>query len=144
MACPSVCQSNHLSDHHTTTKTSPSLCQSRIPSVCHNVIPTSLSVCQLQNSSVCQPTRDVIIPPVLLRVRSLSVTSILPSAIPTVKMPTSSPVQNFPNDQNLGKPLSSIHQWICLSIIQKVHPSTCHHLLQACQKSPLIVGRKPQ
>ena len=140
MACPSICQLNQLSDHHTTTRTSLSLCQSCIPSVCHNIIPTSPSICQLQDSSVCQPfcdvTRTTIWPTVCLS----SVMSVLPSAHPTVKMPTSIPVQNFPHDQNLGKSLSSIHQWIRLSIIQTVLLSTCHCLLQTHQKSPVILG----
>ena len=99
----SVCPSNQLSDCHTTTKTSPSLCQSHIPSVCQNVIPTSLSICQFRDSSVCQPTRDVINSTVWLTVCLSSVTSILPSANPMVKMHMSIPVQNFPHDQNMGK-----------------------------------------
>ena len=81
----------------------PSLCQSPILSVCHNVILTSPSICQLQDSSVCNPTRDVIIPTVWQTVCSSSVTSILLSANPTVKMPTSIPVRNFPHEQNSGK-----------------------------------------
>ena len=121
-ACPSLCQSNQLSDHHTTTKTSPTLCQSHIPSVCHNIIPTSLSVSQLQDSSVCYPTRDVIIPPVWLTVCSSSVTSILPSANPTVKMPMSILVQNFPHDQNLGK-IPFIHTSMDLSVHHTDSPS---------------------
>ena len=103
MTSPSVCPSIHSSDRHTTIKTSLSLCQSRIPSVCHNVIPTSPSVCQFQDSSVCTPTCDVINPTVWPTVCSSSVTSILPSTNPTVKMPTSIPIQNFPHDQNPGK-----------------------------------------
>ena len=99
----SICPSNQLSDCHTTTKTSPSLCQSHILSVCHNVIPTSPSVCQIQDSSVCQPTRDVIIPPVWPTVCLSSVTSILPSTNPMVKMPMSIPVQKFLHALNPGK-----------------------------------------
>ena len=79
---PSVCPSKQSSDHHTTSKTSPSICQSRIPSVCHNVIPTSSSVCQSRDSSVCYPPRDT-----RHAVCSSSVTSVLPSANPTVKIP---------------------------------------------------------
>ena len=92
MTSPSVCPSNQSSDCHTTTKTSPSLCQSHIPSVCHSIILTSPSVCQLQDLSVCQPTCDVINPTVWLTVCSSSVTSVLPSANPMVKTPTSIPV----------------------------------------------------
>ena len=40
------------------------------------------------------------------------------------------------------KSLSSIHQQIRLSIMQTVHLSTHHHLLQTCRKSPVIMGRK--
>ena len=79
---PSVCPSKQSSDRHTTSKTSPSLCQSRIPSVCHNVIPTSSSVCQSRDSSVCYPPRDT-----RHAVCSSSVTSVLPSANPMVKIP---------------------------------------------------------
>ena len=143
MTSLSVCPSIHSSDRHTTNKTSPSLCQSCMLSVCHNVTPTSPSLCQLQDSSVCNPTCDVINPTIWLTVCSSSVTSILPSANPMVKMPTSIPVRNFPHDQNLGKSLLSIHQWNRLSIIQTVHPSTCHCLLQTHQKSPVIMGRNP-
>ena len=100
---PSVCPSIHSSDRHTTIKTSPSLCQSLIPSVCHNIILTSLSICQFHDSSVCKPTRDVINPTIWPTVCSSSVMSILPSANPMVKMPTSFPVRNFLHDQNLGK-----------------------------------------
>ena len=96
---PSVCPSAESSDRHTTSKTSPSLCQSRTPSVCHNVIPTSLSVCQSRDSSVCYPTRDA-----RHAVCSSSVTSVLPSANPTVKIPTSIPVRNpFPYNHFPGK-----------------------------------------
>ena len=130
MTSPSVCPSIHSSDCHTTIKTSPSLCQSHIPSVCHNVMLTSLSVCQFQDLSDSQPTHDVINPTIWPTVCSLSVMSVLPSANPTVKMPMSIPVQNFLHDQNPGKSLSSIHQWIRLSIMQTVCPSTHHHLLQ--------------
>ena len=141
MACPFVCQSNQLSDHHTTTKTSLSLCQSCIPSICHNIILTSLSICQ-QDSSVCQPTCDAIISPVCLTVCSLSVMSVLPSANPKVKMPTSIPVQNYPHDQNLGKlPFvhtstdSSVHHSDSLSINSS--PSAANP-----SKSAVIMGRK--
>ena len=116
MISPSICPSDQLSDHHTTTKTSLSLCQSHIPSVCHNVIPTSPSVCPLQDSSVCYLTCDIIIPPVWLTVCSSSVTSVLPSANPMVKMPTSTPVRNFPHDQNPGK-----FPFICTSMDSSVH-----------------------
>ena len=87
MTSLSVCTSIHLSDCHTTIKTSPSLCQSLILSVCHNIILTSPSVCQFQDSSVCKPTHDVINPTIWPTVCSSSVTSVLPSANPTVKMP---------------------------------------------------------
>ena len=113
MTSPSVCPSKHLSDHHTTSKTSPSICQSR-------------------DSSACHPTHDVIIPTVWQTVCSLSVTFVLPSANPMVKMPTSIPVQNFLHEQNREKSLSSVHQQNRLPIIQTVHPSTCHRLLQTC------------
>ena len=118
MACLSICQSNQSSDHHTTTKTNPSLCQSCIPSVCHNVIPTSLCICKLQDLSVCQPTCDVTKLPVWLTVGSLSVTSILPSANPTVKIPMSIPVQKFLHALNPGK----IH-FVCTSMDSSVHHS---------------------
>ena len=99
MTSPSVCPSAESSDRHTTSKTSPSLCQSRTPSVCHNVIPTSSSVCQSRDSSVCYPTRDA-----RHAVCSSSVTSVLPSASPTVKIPTSIPVRNpFPYNHFPGK-----------------------------------------
>ena len=92
MTSPSVCPSKQSSDRHTTSKTSPSLCQSRIPSVCHNVIPTSLSIWQSRDSSVGYPTRDV-----RHAVCPSSVTSVLPSANPTVKCPTKIPYWNpFP------------------------------------------------
>ena len=95
---PSVCPSKQSSDRHTTSKTSPSLCQSRTPSVCHNVIPTSPSICQLQDSSVCNPTRDA-----RHAVCSSSVTSVLPSANPTVKIPTGIPYRNpFPYYHGAG------------------------------------------
>ena len=103
MTSPSVCPSKQFSDCHTMSKTSLSLCQSRILSVCHNVIPTSLSICQSCDLSVCYPTRDVIIPTVWLTVCSSSVTSVLPSANPMVKIPMSIPVRNFLHDQILGK-----------------------------------------
>ena len=104
-----ICLSyNHL--------TSLSLCESHIPSVCHTIIPTSPSVCQLQNSSVCQPTRDVTRTTIWPTVCPLSVTSILPSANSTVKMPMSIPVQNFLHALNLGKLPSS-----CTSMDSSVH-----------------------
>ena len=103
MTSPSVCLSTHSSDHHTTIKTGLSLCQSHIPSVCHNILPTSPSICQLQDSYVCKPTCDVINPTVWQTVCLFSATSVLPSANPTVKMPMSIPVQNFPHDQVPGK-----------------------------------------
>ena len=87
-----------------------------MPSVCHNVILASLSICQFQDSSVCKPTHDVINPTIGLTVCSSSVTSILQSANPKLKMPTSIPVHNFLHEQNLGKFLLSVHQWIHLSI----------------------------
>ena len=122
MTSPSVCPSIHSSDHHTTTKTSPSLCQSCTPSVCHNIILASPSLCQLQDSSVCDPTRDVINPNIWLTVCSSSVTSILPSANPTVKMPTSIPVQNFPHEQNPGK-IPFVHTSMDLSVYHTDSPS---------------------
>ena len=83
---PSVCPSAESSDCHTTSKTSLSIYQSR------NVIPTSLSGWQSPDSSVCYPTRDA-----RHAVCSSSITSVLPSANPTVKIPTSIPVRNpFP------------------------------------------------
>ena len=99
----SVCPSKQSSDCHTTSRTSPSLCQSCIPSVCHNVIQTSPSICQSRDPSVCCPTCEVIIPTIWQTVCSSSVTSVLPSANPMVKMPMSIPVQNFPHEQNPGK-----------------------------------------
>ena len=123
MACLSVCQSNQLSDHHTTTKTSPSICQSHIPSVCHNVIPTSPSICQLQDLSVCYPTHDVIRTTIWPTVCSSSVTSVLPSANPTVKIAMSIPVPKFLHALMLGKipfihtPMdSSVHHSHSLSV----------------------------
>ena len=107
----SVCPSKESSDRHTTSRISPSLCQSPIPSVCHNVIQTSPSVCQSRHSSVCYPTRDV-----RHAVCLLSVTSILPSANPTVKMRTSYPIRNFPQEQNPGKFL-----FVCPSTESSVH-----------------------
>ena len=103
MKSPSVCQSTHSSDHHTTIMTSLSLCQSHMPSVCHNIILTSPSICQLQDSSVCYPNCDIINPAIWQTVCSSSVTSVLPSANPMVKMPTSIPVRNFLHDRNSGK-----------------------------------------
>ena len=103
MTSPSVCLSKQSSNHHTTSRTSLSLRQSCILSVCHNIIQTSLSVCQSRDSSVCCPDRDIINPAVWQTVCSSSVTSVLTSANPMVKMPTSIPVQNFPHEQNLGK-----------------------------------------
>ena len=142
MTSPSVCPSIHSSGHHATIKTSPSLCQSRIPSVCHNVIPTSLSICQFQDSSVCKPTRDVINPTIWLTVCSSSVTSILPSANPTVKMPMSTPVRNFPHDQNLGK-IPFIHTSTELSVHHTDSPSVNSSLSAAnLSKIPCNYGEK--
>ena len=101
MTSPSVCPSKQSSDRHTTSNASPSVCQSFIPSVNHTVMSTSPSVCQLHDLSV-------IIPPVCRTVCPSSVTSVLPSANPTVKLPTSIPVQNFLHEQNPGK-LPFIH-----------------------------------
>ena len=158
MRSPSICPSNQLSDHHTMSKTSPSLCQSRSLSVCHNAILTSLSICKLQDLSVCYPTHDVIIPPIWPTVCLSSVTSILPSANFTVKMPMSIPVQNFPHDHNLGKlPFvhtsvdSSVHHSDSLSInssLSAANPSkfpcnygeetTVNYLHKNLLKSPTI------
>ena len=110
MTSTSVCLSKQSSDHHTTNTSSPSVCQSYIPSVSHTVILTSPSVCQLQDSSVSQPT-------VWLTVCSLSIMSVLPSANPTVKIPTSNPVRNFPYEQNPGK----------LPFIRTSMESSVHH-----------------
>ena len=94
------------------SKPSPSLCQSRIPSVCHNVITSSPSVCQLYDSSVCYPTHDT-----RHAVCSSSVTSVLPSANPTVKIPTSIPVRNpFPYYHVPGKLILA-----CTSTESSVH-----------------------
>ena len=144
MTSPSVCLSIHSSDHHTTIKTSPSLCQSLILSVCHNVIPTSLSVYQFQDSSVWKPTCDVINPTVWPTVCMSSVTSILPSANPMVKMPMSIPVQNFLHDQNQGK-----NPFVCTSTDLSVHhtdSSSINLSLSAANhpKSPVIMGRETQ
>ena len=83
--------------------------------VCHNVIPTSQSVRLLQDLSVCYPTHDIIIPPIWLTVCLSSVTSVLPSANPTVKMPMSIPVQNFPHNQSPGK-IAFVHTSMDLSV----------------------------
>ena len=117
MTSPSVCPSIHSSDCHTTNKTSPSLCQSCILSVCQSTILTSPSICQLQDSSVCKPTRDVINPTIWQTVCSSSVTSIVPSANPTVKMPMSIPVRNFLHDQFMGK----------IPFIHTLTESSVHH-----------------
>ena len=97
MTSPSVCPSKQPSDRHTTSNASPSVCQSYIPSVSHTIMSTtgSPSVSPLHDSSVSQP-------PVWLTVCSSSVTSVLPSANHTVKIPTSIPVRNFPHEQNPG------------------------------------------
>ena len=143
MTSPSVCPSIHSSDCHTTIKTSPSLCQSCIPYVCHSVIPTSPSICQLQDSSVCKPTHDVINPTVWPTVCSSSVMSILSSANPTVKMPTSIPVQNFLHDQNLGK-IPFVHTSMDLSVHHTDSPSINSSLSAANQvKLPCNYGEKP-
>ena len=111
---PSVCPSDESSDRHTTSKTSPSLCQSRTPSVCHNVIPTSSSVCTSQDSSVCYPTHDT-----RHAVCSSSVTSVLPSANPTVKIPTRIPYRNpFPYYHGMGK-----FPFVCTLTESSVHHS---------------------
>ena len=107
---PSVCPSAQSSDRHTTSKTSPSLCQSRTPSVCHNVIPTSPPVCQSQDSSVCYPPCDT-----RHAVCSSSVTSVLPSANPTVKIPA---YRNpFPYYHGTGK----------VPFVRKSTESSVHH-----------------
>ena len=142
MTSPSVCPSTHLSDCHTTTMTSLSLCQSRILSVCHNVIPTSPSVCWIQDSSVCKHTHDIIIPTVWQTVCSLSVTSILPSAIPTVKMPMSIPVWNFPHDQFPGK-FPFVHTSMDSSVHHSDSPSINLSLSAAnLSKLPCNYGEK--
>ena len=121
MECPSICQSNHSSDHH--------ICQSRIPSVCHNIILTSPSVCQLQDSSVSYPTRDVIRTTVWPTVCWSSVTSVLPSANPIVKLPMSIPVQKFPTYTKPGKNPFCLYTngFICPSFRQSIHQliTTC-------------------
>ena len=137
----SICQPHDTSIRHTNITTSPSVCLSRQSSDHHTTSRTSPSVCQSRDSSVCYPTRDVIICTVWLTVCSSSVTSILPSANPTVKMPMSIPVRNFPHDQTQENSLSSLHQRNCLSIIQTVCLSTRHHLLQTRRKFPVIMGR---
>ena len=110
---PSVCPSKKSSDRHTTSKTSPSICQSRIPSVCHNVIPTSSSVCQSRDSSVCYPPRDT-----RHAVCSSSVTSVLPSANPTVKIPA---YRNpFPYNHEAGN-----FPFVRTSTESSVHHSGC-------------------
>ena len=64
----------------------------------------------------CQPTCDEINPIIWPTVCSSSVMSILPSANPMVKMPMSTPVRNFPHDQNPGK----LH-FVCTSMDSPVH-----------------------
>ena len=87
-----------MSVHHTNIMTSPSVCPSTESSDRHTMRRTRPSVCQSCDSSVCYLTRDV-----RHAVCSSSVTSVLPSANPMVKMPTSLPVRIFPHEQNPGK-----------------------------------------
>ena len=109
MTSQSVCPSKQLSDRHTMSKASPSVCQSYISSVSHTVMLNSPSVCHLHASSVSQP-------PVWLTVCSSSVTSVLPSANPTVKIPTSIPVRNLTHEQIPGK-----LPFVCRSTESSVH-----------------------
>ena len=72
--------------------------ESQDVSVCHTISNvTSLSVCQLHDSSVCQSKPDSSWNSVHQSVCPLSVLSVQPSAILTVKIPMSIHVQNFPN-----------------------------------------------
>ena len=86
---PSVCQPHDTSVRHTNITRSPSVFPSKQSSDRHTTSKTSLSICQLQDSSVCYPTRDT-----RHAVCSSSVTSVLPSVNPTVKIPTGIPYWN--------------------------------------------------
>ena len=96
---PSVSQPHDTSVRHTNITRSPSVCPSKQSSDRHTTSKTSPSPCQLQDSSVCYPTRDT-----RHAVCSSSVTSVLPSANPTVKIPTRIPYSNpFPYYYDPGK-----------------------------------------
>ena len=76
----------------------------------------------VKDSSVCQPTHDVTKTTICLTVCLSSVTSILPSANFTVKMPMSIPVQKFLHSLFPGK-LPSIHTSMDSSVDHSGSPS---------------------
>ena len=93
---PSVCQSSQSSVRCTVELTRPSVCQRQYTSVCHTINTTSPSICQMQDLSVCYPTRDA-----RHAVCLSSITSVLPSANPTVKIdriPSTTPGAEPPRD----------------------------------------------
>ena len=57
-----------------------------------------------------------------------------------VKMFTSIPAQKSQQCNTWENSFPFVHQWICLTIYQAVHPSPHHCLLKNNQKSLVILG----
>ena len=112
-------------------------------SVCHTVSTmTSPSVCQSHDLSVCQTRHDFTWKSVHLSVCLLSLLSIQPSAKFMVKIPMSITGQHFPKSNSQENSLLSVHHWICLSILQAVCESLCHHQLKTPSKLSSNLGEK--
>ena len=142
---PSMCQPHHKSICHTNIMTSPSVCPSKQSSDSHTTSKTSPSVCQSCDSSVCNPSHDEILPTIWQTVCLSSVTSVLPSANPMVKIPTSVPVRNFLHYQIPGK-IPFVRTSTESSVNHPDSPSinSRHCLPQTRRNSLVIMARTPR